>query len=1016
MSNENLSEGKLPSDFQKSDKKKLLGIILEETNNINSEFDNSNSKLPSKENVEVLFSNHTVNFKNLSYFKETEIDNDIKYKTYNSFLNKNTKKNLYEDNYSSYNIMNDEKNEKNLLNNKENKHKSEDIIILNSGKKQNGLIKLISKNNSDNLGKDNYTKNINLNININNNIQYEIEKNKEKEDENNELNQSFNSLLKIAEKNCLYFSETLPTDINNNKNENNNKDKEKKKETKKLKENNKLIKVKTDKKETNNLKEKINLTLNSKLHFRKISNQKIKKLLKREENQANNNINTKNLIPSKTNLNNKGQIYNKKKSIPKNISNKNNRNLSFKLKEKEESIKIYKRIKKSKNNVLSIGKIKEIKKKIEGENNDEVQNIENRNNNRIFGYKKSTYNIDNNMHQTYSRNTFNDINSNIFNISKSIMNKKFFEVDMSLDNCYQKLNHLESNVEDGINNIYRRPTMFINPIKKIRNLEKLEYQKDPYNHNTSRQKEKNKINKGVFRTRTNTSFQIGKNEINKFSTYIKKNPKNPKNNSINNINIPNTINFKKPMYLYGLNKNQNNYFDRRSRNDGIHKERNILNNFHKSEFNLKKYKDIYNNTHTKNFSQNNKFNYSNKLGDLLILEEKLCDVILGLKNNKKAENQSLDFFNYFFNFSMYKQIEKIFDNDVDEEIVRLSLNYKLISVLLCYKFSKNKEIIDISQFIDILQICHRNLINIYEQILDVIQNNNEIKNIWVEKLCEIIDYSKRSSEQIFHSENFIPTLIGKINFNTNSLIKKIKNIIYNTKYQNNTIIINFIKNLNQKTYEEIFSFFKNYIYIIDNTEGSILPQIYRPIHPEMHYQSYPYIKSINNKKYTLILDLNETLISLKYANQSKGLIRVRPFLYEFLDAVKPYYEIIIFTGSTENYTKSIVEALERKKKYFDFVFYRQYLVKCGDCYLKDLSKIGRPLDSTIIIDNNPQNYKLQKENGIFIKSFWGENNEDMALCYLNEILIKIAKTNKDVRDGIAMFKDEIIAKVSANIS
>ena len=188
MSNENLSEGKLPSDFQKSDKKKLLGIILEETNNINSEFDNSNSKLPSKENVEVLFSNHTVNFKNLSYFKETEIDNDIKYKTYNSFLNKNTKKNLYEDNYSSYNIMNDEKNEKNLLNNKENKHKSEDIIIFNSGKKQNGLIKLISKNNSDNIGKDNYTKNINLNININNNIQYEIEKNKEKEDENNELN------------------------------------------------------------------------------------------------------------------------------------------------------------------------------------------------------------------------------------------------------------------------------------------------------------------------------------------------------------------------------------------------------------------------------------------------------------------------------------------------------------------------------------------------------------------------------------------------------------------------------------------------------------------------------------------------------------------------------------------------------------------------------------------------------------------------------------------------------------
>ena len=162
----------------------------------------------------------------------------------NSFLNKNTKKNLYEDNYSSYNIMNDEKNEKNLSNNKENKHKSEDIIILNSGKKQNGLIKLISKNNSDNIGKDNYTKNINLNININNNIQYEIEKNKEKEDENNELNQSFNSLLKIAEKNCLYFSETLPTDINNNKKKKNKKDKDKEdKEEKEDKKEKKMLKI-----------------------------------------------------------------------------------------------------------------------------------------------------------------------------------------------------------------------------------------------------------------------------------------------------------------------------------------------------------------------------------------------------------------------------------------------------------------------------------------------------------------------------------------------------------------------------------------------------------------------------------------------------------------------------------------------------------------------------------------------------------------------------------------------------
>ena len=296
-----------------------------------------------------------------------------------------------------------------------------------------------------------------------------------------------------------------------------------------------------------------------------------------------------------------------------------------------------------------------------------------------------------------------------------------------------------------------------------------------------------------------------------------------------------------------------------------------------------------------------------------------------------------------------------------------------------------------------------------------IKNEDDIKNIWIEKLNQIVNYSKKSSEQIFPSKNYIISLVGKINFITNCLIKKLKNILYNNKYQNKNIIINFIKNLNQKTYEEINDFFIDYIYIIDNPECSILPQAYKPIHPNSQCQNYPFIKTPNKKRYTLILDLNETLINLKYANHSKGLIRVRPYLYQFLDEIKIYYELILFTGSSENYTNSIVEGLERKKKYFDFIFHRKYLVKCGDCYLKDLSKIGRPLNSTIIIDNNPLNYKLQKENGICIKSFWGDNNEDAALFYLIKILTDIAKDNNDVRDGISKYKDQIISKVSSNI-
>ena len=996
MSLENLSEGKLPYNFHKSKKMKKLGIILEENNNNNSEFEKSleNSSKNNSNKKNVSFINKSINFKNISFTKENkenDINNEslIKYKTQKSFFNKRF----------FYDILNDDKN--NIIsdsNKKINKKSSDKNLILNdSGKKPGELINLISNKNSDKIKNENYTKNINLNININNNIQYEIEKSKEKEDDNSELNKSLNSLIKIAEKNCLYFSDTIQSDIYDI---NKNKEKEDSKNN-----NNKI----------NN--EEIKLSSNKEPAFMKVHNNKMKKKeinrIQKDKANKSNNIKTENLIPTGNNINIKDNIYNKKKSIPKNISFKTNRNLSFKLKNNEENVKIYKRIKNSSKNYLSIGKNKE--KNTEGNDNKIMEE------NNMIEYKRTTYNADNINKinpinkQAYSRNTFNENNSKKMIDNNILMNKKFFEVNISLDNCFRKFHNFESNIDDDTNKIYKRPTIFINPIKKVRSLDKVRSNKDIFKQYSSR--ENNKINYKSKRTKTNTNIIINSNKIKNSNTYIKKSPQNPVNISINNQNIDKINNHNSPLYSNNIDENNIIYFNKKSRNQGIYKERNTINTYNKSNFNIKKYEDIYNNSHTKNIFQNNRFSFSNKLGDLIILEEKLCDAILGLKKNKRAENQCLDFLNFYYNFSMYKQLEKLFDNEVDEEIVRLSLNYELISIILCYKFSKENEIIDTSPFLEILQLCHRNLINIYEQVLkEINKSNNNLKNIWVQKLGQIVDFSKQSSEQLFPSENYITSLVGKINFNTNSLIKKLKNILYNNKYQNKNIIINFIKSLNQRTFEEIYIFFKEYIYLIDNPEGSILPEVYKLINQDKQYQNYPYIKLPNKKRYTLILDLNETLISLKYANNIKGLIRVRPFLYDFLDVVGQYYELILFTGSSENYTKSIVEALERKKKYFDFIFYRQYLVKCGDCYIKDLSKIGRPLNSTIIIDNNPQNYKLQKENGICIKSFWGDDPDDIALYNLINILINIVKEKVDVRDGLSKYRDEIVSKVSVNIS
>ena len=80
--------------------------------------------------------------------------------------------------------------------------------------------------------------------------------------------------------------------------------------------------------------------------------------------------------------------------------------------------------------------------------------------------------------------------------------------------------------------------------------------------------------------------------------------------------------------------------------------------------------------------------------------------------------------------------------------------------------------------------------------------------------------------------------------------------------------------------------------------------------------------------------------------------------------------------------------------------------------MKDLKRIGRPLDKIIIVDNMLQNFRLQKENGIEIKSFFGDDNNDNALEHLGNILKKIVNKFNDSRNGILEYKNEIKNKVS----
>ena len=180
----------------------------------------------------------------------------------------------------------------------------------------------------------------------------------------------------------------------------------------------------------------------------------------------------------------------------------------------------------------------------------------------------------------------------------------------------------------------------------------------------------------------------------------------------------------------------------------------------------------------------------------------------------------------------------------------------------------------------------------------------------------------------------------------------------------------------------------------------------------------PYLTNKSNKKFTIVLDLDETLICFipNPNEESKGILRFRPGLFDFLREIKEKYEVIVFTSATKDYADPIENAIEQNNKYFDARLYRHHTIIYENEFVKDIKRIGRPLDKIVIVDNMPQNFRLQKENGIIIKAFWGEDNSDRALYELMPILVNIAKEGNDIRKGLVKYKDDIVKKVTSCFS
>ncbi|KAF8413617.1 hypothetical protein HHK36_001609 [Tetracentron sinense] len=168
------------------------------------------------------------------------------------------------------------------------------------------------------------------------------------------------------------------------------------------------------------------------------------------------------------------------------------------------------------------------------------------------------------------------------------------------------------------------------------------------------------------------------------------------------------------------------------------------------------------------------------------------------------------------------------------------------------------------------------------------------------------------------------------------------------------------------------------------------------------------------KSITVVLDLDETLVHSTlercddadftfpvFFNMKEHTVyvRQRPYLQTFLERVSEMFEIFVFTASQSTYAEQLVNILDPDRKLISQRAYRESCIFSDGSYTKDLTVLGVDLAKVFIIDNTPQVFRLQVNNGIPIKS-WFDDPSDRALISLLPFLETLVDVD-DVRPIIA---------------
>jgi len=161
----------------------------------------------------------------------------------------------------------------------------------------------------------------------------------------------------------------------------------------------------------------------------------------------------------------------------------------------------------------------------------------------------------------------------------------------------------------------------------------------------------------------------------------------------------------------------------------------------------------------------------------------------------------------------------------------------------------------------------------------------------------------------------------------------------------------------------------------------------------------------------LVLDLDETLVHSSFQEVPRYDFKIpveiedvtytvyvakRPGVDEFMKRMGEIYEVVIFTASLAKYADPVLDLLDIHKV-IDGRLFREHCTFVKNSYVKDMGKMGRPINSVMIIDNSPHSYAFNPENAIPCESWFDDMNDRELLDFI-PVLQEIAKVDNVITE------------------